>query len=182
MHLLFRHLPTTLPVLFVMTRGGSLLSSSVFHCSWLMAGTNPPTPSLPAPSLQNRLPRARSQCGYKVKMKPGLHLLLQWTSSTRVPFAPGFSREVRPVYWPLNSNASTWNVIPPFPAWGRPLHLPHSPCGREENTKTLDLRHSIGRQRPQNGSLSQSVIQGGEGGVCRCQGLILPERGQKKKS
>ena len=85
MHLLLRHLPTALPVLFVMTRGGSLFSSCVFHCSWFMVGTNPPMPSLPAPSLQNWLPSMRSQSGYKVKMKGGP--VLRLSSLAWSPFA-----------------------------------------------------------------------------------------------
>ena len=54
-----------------------------FPLFFLMAGTNPPMPSLPAPSLQNWLPSARSQGGYKVKMKGGPVLRLSslaWSS------------------------------------------------------------------------------------------------------
>lgn len=105
MHLLLRHLPTALPVLFVMTRGGSLFSSSVFHCSWLMAGTNPPMPSLPAPSLQNRLPSARSQGGYKVKMKGGpvLHLSSLAWSSFAARMDPKHQRPLRSRLQPCSS-------------------------------------------------------------------------------
>lgn len=168
-----------------------MFSSSVFHCSWLMAGTNPSVPSLPAPSLQNWLPSTRSQGGYKVKMKGGPVLCLSslaWSSSA-ARMDPKHQHLLRSRLQPCSSPRALASQLQCIylecHSYLSRLGTSSSSCiqsvwqrGKHKRLWTFDTGQE-GRDCRMEVSLS--VIQGGEGGVCQCQGLILPERGQQKK-